>query len=123
ELEVVSCVRGIVALVWSNRRGEHQAGLALLKHVAGTVARARFGPAIGHQVEAEGRPIIYGRLLRISHKELDVVRSIDRKRILHRIRVRYGLRGHCHSPLKVQGARRAWPVHPGIYDRSAYSSG
>src|SRR4051812_7238489 len=66
----------------ADRRGEHEADLALLEEVARTIAATSLGPFVRHEMKAEGGAIVDGGLLRVPDVELDVVGAVDRERVL-----------------------------------------
>ena len=59
------------------RRGEHQAHLALLEDVAGPVANAGLGPGVGDDVEPEGLAVVVRGLARVADPQLDVVGALE----------------------------------------------
>ena len=64
------------------RRGEHEADLVLHQDVAGAVAGAGLGTAIGGQPKAERGAIEVRRLARVADVKLDVIRAVERKEVL-----------------------------------------
>ena len=75
------CLRTCSAIgcVRAERRREHEADLALLQQIAGPVADAGLGAAVGDQLEAERRPVVVAGLLGVADVELDVVGAVDRE--------------------------------------------
>src|ERR1700680_2331101 len=61
------------------RRREHEAHLALLQDVAGTVTDAGFRSGVGDDVEAERCAVVVGGLARVADPQLDVVGSLERR--------------------------------------------
>ena len=59
------------------RRGEHEAHLALLEDVAGPVANARLGTGIGDDVESERLAVVVRGLARVADPQLDVVGALE----------------------------------------------
>ena len=64
-------------MVRGDRRGQDEADLILLEEIGGPVSGPGFRPPVGHQLKAEGRPVIVARLLGIPHVKLDVIRPVD----------------------------------------------
>src|SRR5262249_48828534 len=71
----------------AQRRREKNANLVLLQQVRRSIARSCFGSAITDELKAERALIVVGRLLRVTHIELDVVGAVDREDV-----VAFGLR-------------------------------
>ena len=61
------------------RRGEHQANLALLEDVAGPVANAGLGAGIGDDVETEGLAVVVRGLARVADPQLHVVGALEHR--------------------------------------------
>src|SRR5437764_195061 len=62
--------------------GQDEADLVLHEHVAGAVASAGFGAAIGGELEAEGGAVEMRGLTRVAYVKLDMIGAIQRKEIL-----------------------------------------
>ncbi|MNY22783.1 hypothetical protein D3C86_1564220 [compost metagenome] len=60
-------------MIGGEGRGQDEADLALLEHVARAIALARLGAGIGDRVEAEGLLVEVGGLLGVADVEFDVV--------------------------------------------------
>jgi hypothetical protein len=76
----------VVAQVGTDGRGEDEPDLALLEEITRPVAHARLGPAVRDKLESERGSVVQRRLPGVSDVELDVIGSIDRKRVLRRRR-------------------------------------
>lgn len=63
------------------RRGQYKANLALLEHIAGTVADTSFQASVGGQLKSEGGAVEVCRLFCIPNVELDVVGAKDRQKV------------------------------------------
>ncbi len=63
-------------------RGEHQADLVLLQHVAGAVLHARLQAGIGHALEAPRALVVVGALLGVAHVQFHVVRAQQGQEVL-----------------------------------------
>ena len=59
------------------RRGQHEANLALLEDVAGPVADTRLGTGVRDHVEAERLAVVVGSLARVANPQLDVVGALE----------------------------------------------
>ena len=64
------------------RRGQHQPYLALLQNVGGAVALPGFRAGIGNQLVAKGKPVVVRGLPRVANVELDIIRAVQRQKVL-----------------------------------------
>src|SRR5262249_32945706 len=64
------------------RRGEDESDLVLHEHIAGPVARAGFGSAVGDELETEGGAVEVRRLARVAYVELEGIGAVEREKIL-----------------------------------------
>ncbi len=68
-------------MVAAQRRGQHEANLALLHNVRGAIALAGFRSCVSDQPHAEGGAVKIRRLARVAHVELHVVSPFQGQKI------------------------------------------
>jgi hypothetical protein len=76
-------------------RRQNEPDLALLEEITRPVSHAGLGPTVGDELKAERAAIEMTRLLRVADVELDIVGSVDRKRVVRGLSGGQGLR--CHA--------------------------
>jgi len=79
-------------MIGTKRSGEDEADFPLLQHVAGAIADAGFRSAVAGERHAERRSIIVRGLAGVADVELDVIGSVERKKIRFDFDLRF-LRG------------------------------
>ena len=72
---------GVDGIVRLERRGQHEANLILLDDIRRAPALPGLRSAVRHQLHAERRAIVIRRLPGIADVELDVIGSVERKKI------------------------------------------
>lgn len=65
----------------AQRRGEHEANLALLHNVRGTIPLTRFRTCVRDKTHSKCRSVEVGRLARVAHVELHVVGTLEGQKI------------------------------------------
>ncbi len=68
-------------MIGRKRRGQNETDFFLLQNVAGAIAHAGFRTAVSRQFHAEAGPVIVRGLTGVADVKLDVVGSVQRKKI------------------------------------------